>query len=163
MEDTIEETTNWSIKLSSNCNTNLNLCEILEVLNCFEVEEYQSLKSDMAVSMNEYIGNNSIAKWQVEKGNEMEVKWHENLLHKTKDGKLTVSTSFQTKLPESFELGDVIEWTEGFNRLGKIWPMVVMKTKLKNGNCDSDLWKKQTNLIDKLINNQNFEINKVKH
>jgi hypothetical protein len=156
----MKESVNWSIKLSSHCETDLNHCEVLEVLSSYDHEEYQSFKSNFHTSLEESVGDSSIGKWQIKKSAEIQEKWHRNLKHDLENGKLSISTTFETSLPESFEHDDVIYWTEGFNRLGKIWPMLC-QGKIIKGDYNEELTRKQLGLIEDLMSNENFDIKKL--
>jgi len=161
----MEDKNKWSYKVTSNSRTHgMNSEQINEVLNCYKHEEYQEFKEEMR-KKNKIYDSNPTAKWQLEKSDEIEKTWHENLKHEIKGDKVYVEVEFEVTLPESFDKGDVIEWCEGFHRLRQIHPMVLQKEIIKlykdNNVIPEDYYKTCKVFLEELRKNQTLQVKQI--
>lgn len=123
----MQENSTWKYKVTSYANTlGLSNDEIKKILDCYNHEEYQDFRNEMREKNKQY-DNHPVAKWQVEKSDTIEQTWHNNIKYEINGDRVDVSIEFEVSFPDDFDRGDVIEWCEGFNRLGAINPMTYQK------------------------------------
>ena len=138
----IKETTKWKVEVTSKANTyGLSDIEIKELFNYHNHTEYVDFKTEMKEKDKQY-DIYPVAKWQLEKGNEVEQLFHNNIKFEINGDIVTVSTNFEVTFTDSFEKDDVLTWVEGFHRYSKLVPMVAMYN-IMNKSFDEERNKKE--------------------
>jgi len=158
----MKEENKWSYKITSHSRTHgMSPEQINEVLNCYKHEEYQDFRNEMS-KKNKIYDQYPTAKWQLEKSDQIEQMWHENLKYEIKGDEVYAEVEFEVTLPKSFSKGDVVEWCEGFHRLRQIHPMILQKEIIKlhkNGDVIPEDYYKTCNLfLEELSKNQTLQV-----
>lgn len=156
----IKETTKWKVEVTSKANTyGLSDIEIKELFNYHNHTEYVDFKTEMKEKDKQY-DIYPVAKWQLEKGNEVEQLFHNNIKFEINGDIVTVSTNFEVTFTDSFEKDDVLNWVEGFHRYSKLVPMVAMYN-IMNKSFDEERNKKERKFTEELSNNEDYKIVKL--
>ena len=156
----IKETTKWKVEVTSKANTyGLSDEEIKELFNYHNHTEYVDFKTEMKEKDKQY-DIYPVAKWQLEKGNEVEQLFHNNIKFEINGDIVTVSTNFEVTFTDSFEKDDVLTWVEGFHRYSKLVPMVAMHN-IVNKSFDEERNKKERKFTEELSNNEDYKIVKL--
>jgi hypothetical protein len=137
-----------------------------------EVEEaIFSIKSDIEKNWkkdfyertrNEY-SSSEIVKWQMDKAEEIGNKFSDNLEVSFDGDIVNIKTEFEVAVLENWDMNDVIQWVEGFNRINQAYNHVKMEkivNDYKNGIKieDSTI---VLELLNNITRNQTFEIRRV--
>lgn len=150
----------WNIRITSTASTNgLTSEEIDNILNSYKDEENQDFKAKMKSQNKEY-DKYPVSKWQIEKIEEIENSFYENLKYEIINDEVNLEIEFQIEFTSEFEKGDVIEWSEGINRIRKAYPMSQMGNIVKN-NFNEQLSKKAYKFLDELYHNENITVKKI--
>ena len=129
-----KDTVLWSVEVKSHANTNgLTDVEIGDIFEYHNHEEYTDFKTDFNKKMSDEYNKYAVAKWQLAKTEEIERLFHDNIKYSIKDDVVYVTTKFEISFTDSFDKGDVLGWTEGFNRIAKLVPMIHMYHLRKGG------------------------------
>lgn len=153
----IKETTNWKVEVTSETSTHgLSDEQIKELFNYHNHPEYVDFKNEMKEKDKQY-DIYPVAKWQLEKGDEVEQLFHNNIKFEINGDIVKVSTKFEVTFPDSFEKDDVLSWTEGFHRYSKLVPMVAMYNII-NKSSDEERNKKERKFTEELSNNEIHKI-----
>lgn len=160
-----EEENKWSYKVTSHAKTQgFNAEQISEILNCYQHEEYQDFRNQMREKNKKY-DQYPVAKWQLEKSDEIEQTWHNNLKYEIRGDEVYAEVEFDVTMPESFEKGDVVEWCEGFHRLREIHPMTLQKEIIKlhklGEEIPKDYYEFGSNFLKELNQNQTLQVKKL--
>lgn len=108
---------NWSINISSVVEKPNNLTDEEIHRGVFSIANPLSMnwhKEQREKTREEYKGTQG--EWQVNKSEEIELKFIENLKLDIGD-KVTVSTDFNVEFPDDWDRGFVLDWSEGMIRL----------------------------------------------
>lgn len=156
----IKETTNWKVEVTSGASTHgLSTEEIKELFNYHNHPEYVDFKNEMK-EKNKKFDIYPVAKWQLEKGDEVELSFHNNIRFEINVDIVTVTVNFEVTFPDSFKKDDVLSWTEGFHRYSKLVPMVAIYN-IMNKSLDEERNKKERKFTEELANNEIYKIVKL--
>ena len=112
--------------------------------------------------MQDEYGQYPVAKWQNQKGAEIEETFRNSLKYNIVDDKVSVDVVFEVTFPKSFSKGDVYQWIEGLDRLVKAHSMIqIEKLVNKEKIFDEELSKQERELLLDLIKCQRWEVKKL--
>ncbi len=158
----MEEKNRWSYKVTSHTKTQgLTQEQIDGIMNCYKCEEYQEFRTEMREKNKQY-DQYPVAKWQLEKSDDIEQTWHDKLKYEIRGDEVYAEVEFEITLPESFDKGDVVQWCEGFHRLRQIYPMMLQKEIIKLHKAGEEIpenfYKIGNSFLEDLSKSQTLEI-----
>lgn len=146
---------NWNVDITSHADRkNLSNEQLSKIFNCFNSEGYQEFKNEMIESNKKY-DIYPTAKWQLDKADSIEKIWHSKITYSTTNNNVVnVNINIDIDFPKNFDKDDVIIWTEGIDRLNKVYLMVQMEDIVKSNSIDRD----ENRFLEELVNNQKFKV-----
>ena len=164
MNQTKPEDKLWKIEIHSETITNGLTTEqvedVLDVLNDeYHVEYQKNWNKKMQDEYNQY----PVAKWQIQKGTEIEETFRNSLKYNIVDDKVSVDVVFDVTFLENFDKGDVYQWIEGLDRLVKAHSNIQIEKLMgrKEKPFDEELSKQEREFLLNLTKNQRWEVKKL--
>jgi hypothetical protein len=113
--------------------------------------------------MQDEYGQYPVAKWQNQKGAEIEETFRNALKYNIVDDKVSVDISLEVVFTKNFTKGDVYQWVEGLDRLVKAHSMIQMEKIMgrKEKPFDEELSKQEREFLLNLSKNQRWEVKKL--
>ena len=157
------EDKHWKIEIHSETNTNgLTTEQVEDVLDVLNDEYHVEYQKNWNKKMQDEYGQYPVAKWQNQKGAEIEETFRNSLTYSIVDDKVSVDVVFDVTFPKSFSKDDVYQWIEGLHRLVKAHSMIqIEKLVNKEKIFDEELSKQERELLLDLIKCQRWEVKKL--
>lgn len=148
--------TNWKVLITSRANTNgLSLDQIETVFNSYKDPENIEFRNDHKKSAMAAYGQYPTAVWQLEKSEEMDNLFYDNMTFSVSDDVVSFSTEYEVQLTEDFERPNVVEWVEGINKIRIAYSSAgVMR-------LDDTLKAPIRKMLDDLVKNQTTHVSKL--
>lgn len=157
-----KETNLWRVIVKSHADLNgLSSDDVANLLDINNYTEHLEFREEHSKKMKEEYGKYPVAKWQLTKKDEIENLFFDNLDFKIKGDKAYIDTKFEVFFTEEFDERDVIEWSEGFNRITKAFLMQKMK-KIIDKTLDKDKNEIEFQFLKDLTSNEEFIVRKIK-
>jgi hypothetical protein len=104
-----------------------------------------------------------VAKWQNQKGAEVEESFKNAFKYKIDGDKVSVDVNFETVFTKNFTKGDVYQWVEGLDRLVKAHSMIQMEKIMgrKEKPFDEELSKREREFLLNLSKSQRWQVKKL--
>lgn len=154
----------WKIEIHSETNTNgLTTDQVKDVLDVLNDEYHLEYQKNWNKKMQDEYNQYPVAKWQIQKGVEIEETFRNSLIYNIVDDKVSVDVVFDVTFPKSFSKGDVYQWIEGLDRLVKAHSMIQIEKLMsrKEKPFDEELSKQERELFLDLIKCQRWEVKKL--
>ena len=158
-----EEDKPWKIEIHSETNTNgLTEDQVKDVLDVLNDEYNVEYQKNWNKKMQDEYGQYPVAKWQNQKGAEIEETFRNSLKYNIFDDKVIVDVSLEVVFTKNFAKGDVYQWVEGLDRLVKAHSMIqIEKLVNKEKIFDEELSKQEREFLLNLIKSQRWEVKKL--
>lgn len=156
----------WKIKIHSEINKNgLTNEQVEDVLNVLNDEYYLEYQSDWNKKMQDEYDQYPVAKWQNQKGTEIDETFRNSLTYRIFDDRVIVDVEFEATFTPVFTKGDVYQWVKGLDRLLDAHSMIQMNKLVKSykeGSVfDEELSKKEREFLLNLSKSQRWEVIKL--
>jgi len=154
----------WKIEIHSETNTNgLTTEQVEDVLDVLNDEYHVEYQKNWNKKMQDEYGQYPVAKWQNQKGAEIEQTFKKSLTYNIVGDKVSVDVIFDVTFPKSFSKGDVYQWIEGLDRLVKAHSMIQMEKIMgrKEKPFDEELSKQEREFLLNLSKSQRWEVKKL--
>jgi hypothetical protein len=163
MENKPTEDKPWKIEIHSETNTNgLTEDQVKDVLDVLNDEYHVEYQKNWNKKMQDEYGQYPVAKWQNQKGAEIEETFRNALKYNIVDDKVSVDISLEVVFTKNFTKGDVYQWVEGLDRLVKAHSMIqIEKLVNKEKIFDEELSKQERKFLLNLIKSQRCEVKKL--
>ena len=154
----------WKIEIHSETNTNgLTTEQVEDVLDVLNDEYHVEYQKNWNKKMQDEYGQYPVAKWQNQKGAEIEETFRNSLKYNIVDDKVIVDVNFEVTFTNNFTKGDVYQWVEGLDRLVKAHSMIQMEKIMgrKEKPFDEELSKQEREFLLNLSKSQRWEVKKL--
>ena len=164
MENKLQEDKPWKIEILSETNTNgLTEDQVKDVLNVLNDEYHVEYQKNWNKKMQDEYGQYPVAKWQNQKGAEVEESFKNAFKYNIDGDKVSVDVNFETVFTKNFTKGDVYQWVEGLDRLVKAHSMIQMEKIMgrKEKPFDEELSKREREFLLNLSKSQRWQVKKL--
>ena len=163
MENKPTEDKPWKIEIHSETNTNgLTENQVKDVLDVLNDEYHVEYQTNWNNKIQDKYGKYPVAKWQNQKGAEIEETFRNSLKYNIVGDKVIVDINFEVTFTNTFTKGDVYQWVEGLDRLVKAHSMIqIEKLVNKEKIFDEELSKQEREFLLNLIKSQRWEVKKL--
>ena len=164
MENKPTEDKPWKIEIHSETNTNgLTEDQVKDVLNVLNDEYHVEYQKKWKKTMQDKYDQYPVAKWQNQKGAEIEETFRNSLTYNIVDDKVIVDVNLEVVFTKNFTKGDVYQWVEGLDRLVKAHSMIQIEKIMgrKEKPFDEELSKQEREFLLNLSKSQRWEVKKL--
>jgi hypothetical protein len=134
--------------------------EIEEAILSIRDDLEKNWKKDFYSRTRDEYSSSDVVKWQMDKAEEIGNKFSDNLEISFNGDVVNVKTEFEVAVLEDWDMNDVIQWVEGFNRITQAYNHVKMQ-KIVNDYKNGIEIKDSTAILEILNNinrNQTFDV-----